>query len=60
MADIDLSSYQTKETAWRWESRRQRAIERVQEAQEKLSLAEAELRHLEAHPPMYELMNWSA
>lgn len=56
----NLESYQSKETQWRWTVLHESAVLRLQEAREELGFAESELEHIEAHPPLSHLFNWSA
>jgi predicted RNase H-like nuclease (RuvC/YqgF family) len=58
--DDDLSEYQHKETAWRYDSKCTRLRERIAHIEYSLAEYKAELSRLEANPPLYALMNWSA
>jgi prefoldin subunit 5 len=56
----DIASYQSSETAWRYDSRVGRLKEKIEQTQNLLQTLEEELKQLEARPPLYHLFNWSA
>ncbi len=56
----DLSSYQSSNTAWRYDNRLARLRDEIANLEQILANGRAELARLEANPPMHELFNWSA
>jgi hypothetical protein len=56
----DLSSYQSSETAWRYDSAIFRAECDIKQARLDLDKAEKRLKDLKDKPPLYHLFNWSA
>lgn len=56
----DLSSYQSADTAWRYDLLVHDAEKDMARAEQLLDEAKARLDWLRAHPPLREYFNWSA
>lgn len=57
---LDSFSYQSAETAWRYDTYMSDAKRELAEAERALASALARIAWLEAHPPLSDLFNWSA
>lgn len=58
--DHDFASYQSKETAWRYDSRMTMTLRKIEDCYAKMDTAQQELIYLLEHPPLYDTFNWSA
>jgi hypothetical protein len=57
---MDVSDYQTTETAWRYKARLENLVAQLHKVYEEQDRLVKEIDHLYDHPPMYHLFNWSA
>jgi len=58
--DSNLTTYQTSDTAWRYENQLARAKADIANMRNLLAVAEQRVKYLEDHPPLYAYFNWSA
>jgi hypothetical protein len=57
---MPLDTYQTADTAWRWQSRKDRLEDEIENLEIELDKRRDALIWLERRPPLYHLFNWSA
>lgn len=57
---MPLDTYQTSDTAWRWQARKDRLEDEIEILEIALDKQRDELIRLERRPPLYHLFNWSA
>jgi hypothetical protein len=56
----DFKSYQSADTAWRYESQIKLIKNDIEKAETKLAELKLRLKKLEDNPPLYDTFNWSA